>query len=914
MTIKIEYNSLLPYLQGHCLVLTPNSRTQKAVFAGRAIQLIEGSVEKAVDVRSVSQWLNDLWSELSFSMALPKRISKSVIKTWLEKLIEMEQEWSLTNPAGVAGKVLEAYQNLTLWELDLSSVESNQSTEIEFFLRWMKEFELFAKEKDLLAEFATLPFILNYFDKLTTSLPEKVVLVGFNQFTPIEERFFKRLKDTGVEVISFDHCITPESAYQVCFDSLKDELAFAAGYAFEHQKDGESVGIVVDQLANHLPDVHQQFSQVFQGDEEKPWMALSKPDYNVSAGLPFAEQPVASIALNLLEFRKSYLKQQEIHLLKNTPLIDWGDHAQIIKYFLHQLCLQSRKKYSLDYLIESINNDSQSEKLAELKARLQLIAHLNRKKQPIDRHIEQWKQLLIGWRWAHSTLSLNEFELQAKQRFVNLLNECKTLGDVYETVNHSEAIDFLKAQLIQQTFQVASDRSHVHVLGILEASGLQFDHLVLVGFSRDTWPQKNKINPFLPLDFQREHNMPGSSAEREFNYSRDLSNSLLKASKQLVVTSSRSESNMQSNVTSFFSNLAEKQTVAETITQVSLFQPDYQWVQDLTVDLSSQIIKGGAYLLSDYSKCPFMAVAKYQAKLTGYKKTELGVEPKSKGTWLHEAMELIWSELKTSEALAQLSSDELSCLIENSLKETLDKNKAYMLSITDEEIIKLEFEKLKNLILEWMQIESRRGAFEIEALEEPSTLLLETLQLNFRIDRVDRNAQNQLEIIDYKTGATNVNNWFGVRPTEAQMPAYVLAKDSQAETQSNSESEFESESAAQAHSEQIAALVYSRIKTGEVAQTGLKFVSSEPEILSSFMGDYDKEAPERNCKQITFKTLKLNWRRSLTRLANGIVSGYVPVSPKDKNKSCLYCEYKPICRIDEEQADENQVSQELVND
>ncbi|MBV1911560.1 MAG: PD-(D/E)XK nuclease family protein [Kangiellaceae bacterium] len=882
MTIKIDYKVLSPQLLGHCLVLTPNSRTQKAVFAGRAIQLSEGSVEKAVDVRSMSQWQNDLWSELSFSMVLPKRIGKSVIKIWLEKLIEAEQEWSLTNPAGVAGKVLEAYQNLSLWELGLSDVERNQSTEIDFFVQWMQEFEAFSEEKGLLAEFATLPYLVKHFEKLEDCLPEKLILVGFNQLTPVDNHFLSILKESGVEVIKYDQSIHPEPSYQVCFDSLKDELSFAASYAFKHQKDGESVGIVVDQLANHLPDVHQQFSQVFQRDEDKPWLALSKPDYNVSAGLPFAEQPVASAALKLLEFKKSYLKQEEIHLLKNTPFIDWGDEAKAIKYFLHQLCLQSRKRYSMDYLMACINSDGQSSKLTQLTTCLKLIARLNPNKQPIDRHIEQWKQLLMGWHWAHSDLSLNEFELQAKQRFINLLNDCKSLADVYETVNHTEALDFLKSQIIQQTFQVASDRSHVHVLGILEASGLQFDHLVLVGFSRDTWPQKNKINPFLPLEFQREHNMPGSSAEREYNYSLDLSDSLLNASKQLVVTSSFSESSHQNNMASFFAHLAEKQVVSNVSVQDDLFRPDYQWVEDSQVDLSSQTIKGGAYLLSDYSKCPFMAVAKYQVKLNGYQKAELGVEPKSKGTWLHEAMELIWLDLKSSEALAKITNDELTILVEASLTETLKKNKAYMLSITDEEVIQLEFEKLKNLIIESMKIESRRGQFEIDALEEPATLSLGQLQLNFRIDRLDRNSQEQLEIIDYKTGTTNINNWFGVRPTEAQMPAYVLAKEQQV------------------HSIPTGSLLYSRIKTGEVALSGLKFVSEEPQILTSFMGEYDKEAPERNCKQINFETLKSNWKNSLTRLATGIASGYIPVSPKDK-KACLYCEYKSVCRIDEEQ-------------
>jgi ATP-dependent helicase/DNAse subunit B len=34
-------------------------------------------------------------------------------------------------------------------------------------------------------------------------------------------------------------------------------------------------------------------------------------------------------------------------------------------------------------------------------------------------------------------------------------------------------------------------------------------------------------------------------------------------------------------------------------------------------------------------------------------------------------------------------------------------------------------------------------------------------------------------------------------------------------------------------------------------------------------------------------------------MAVGISSGYMPVAPKDKNQSCLFCDYKAICRINE---------------
>lgn len=883
MTIKFDYQSLKPHLSPDVLVLTPNSRTQKAVYAARMSELAEGKVDAGLKVQSMSQLIDELWSELSFVIPLPKRISAFVLKVWLEKQIESESEWTLTNPAGVAGKVVDAYQNLIHWRLDLTQLEQGESTEIDFFIKWMSDYQQLAEEKGLLAEFSILNFILQHLNQLETKLSKQILMVGFNQLTPLENYFFKQLEQLGVKVNYYQPTKEPEQANQFVFDSLDEELEFAAHYAQKQQKQGNAVAIVVDQLANHLPEVHYQFSRVFQPNEELPWVELGKPEYNVSAGFPLSDQPVVKAALTLLGFQSRGLKQQEIHFLKNSPFIEWDEHADKIRYFIHQICLQPRKQYSIEFLISSIDDDPEKESLALLKRRLQVTADLSHGRKSTDKLVEIIKLYLNTWGWIFSSDKDSAFETQAKQSFQTAINACKRLADFYDTINYREAIDFLKQQLLQQTFQIASDRANVHVLGVLEASGLQFDELILVAFTRDTWPQKNKINPFLPLNLQREHLMPGSSAEREYQYSSSLSESLLTASKTLLITSTRSEGEKKNNVSQFFAHLAEADPSELVEIQTSQqLQPDFEWVTDEQIDLSNHQIKGGAYLLSDYAKCPFMAMAKYQMRLTGYEPVEVGVEPRSKGTWLHETMELIWDSLKSQQALCEMPSTELEELVDVSLHTALEKSKAYLLSVTENEIVDLEYLKLKRLIMQWLAIEKTRSEFEIAELESDYSLALGKINLNFRIDRLDKVLNNQLEVIDYKTGSTTINNWFGVRPTEAQMPAYVLALE-------NSE---------------LHGLNYARIKTGEVAQSGLVFQNDDPQINTFELTEFgEKKTADKQRKDLSFEQLKQQWRSSLQRLADGISSGYTPVDPKEPNKTCLYCDFSSVCRIAEEQPD-----------
>ncbi len=884
MTIKFDYQSLKPHLSPGLLVLTPNSRTQKAVYAARMSELAEGKVDAGLTVQSMSQLIDELWSELSFVIPLPKRISAFVLKVWLEKQIESESEWTLTNPAGVASKVVDAYQNLVHWRLDISQLAQAESTEIDFFIQWISDYQTLAEEKGLLAEFAVLEFVIDHLNLLENKIAKQVLMVGFNQLTPLEKLFLKQLEKLGIKITHYQPKIKPALANQFVFDSLDEELEFAAHYAHQKQLQGKTVAIVVDQLANHLPQVHQQFSRVFQPDEALPWVELNKPEYNVSAGFPLSKQPVVKAALTILSFQSRGLKQQEVHFLKNSPFIDWGEHADEIRYFIHQICLQPRKIYSIDFFLNSIEAAPNFKSLALLKKRLQVTADLGQSKKPSEKIVESLKSYLATWGWEFNSDKDSDFESQAKQSFLIAINGCKRLADFYDSINYREAIDFLKQQLLQQTFQIASDRANVHVLGVLEASGLQFDELILVGFTRDTWPQKNKINPFLPLDLQREYLMPGSSAEREYQYALSLSQSLLNASNTLLVTSTRSEGEKKNNVSQFFAHL--KEIEAKEFVELensSPLKPDFEWLVDDQIDLSSHAIKGGAYLLSDYAKCPLMAMAKYQMRLTGYEPVEVGVEPRSKGTWLHETMELIWQSIKSQQALCELDSKQLEELVDLSLHTALENNKDYLLSITENEIVDLEYQKLKKLIMQWLALEKTRSQFEVCELESEYRLSLDQIELKFRIDRIDRVHNNKLEVIDYKTGTTKINDWFGIRPTEAQMPAYVLAL---------------------AGSE-LHGLNYARIKTGEVAQTGLVFETNQPCINSFELTEFgEKIVADKRCKELTFEQLKAQWQKSLERLAEGIRVGYAPVSPKEPNKTCTYCDFSSVCRIAEEQPNE----------
>ncbi len=876
MAVLLDFNKIAPLINCQTLILTPNSRTQKAIYSGQLKHLLENTVIQPANVKSFSQWQESIWSEFSFYISRPKRIASLAVQTWFEKQIKHETAWTLTNPSGVVTSILQAYQNMIQWNVDLSEIESNISVEVDYFKLWVNRFQQLSKDKNMIADFSLLSFIEKNINLIIHHLPKHILMVGFNHLTPLQKSFIQTLKQKGIKVEEYNFSIQAEKQQQLHFSNFTQELQYAARYAHHYQQDGKSVAVVVEQLASNLNEVHQEFSRTFQPEEGKPWVALTKPAYNVSAGFSLAEQPLIKSALLLLKLTKNKLTLEELHFLKNSPFIHWGKDKNEIKFFLHQLCLNARKYYSKTFLYKQISESSNGSKLSELFSRLKSLDEVSSQNSTIESYTGRWLKILSIWQWGNQH-ELNEFELQAKHSFLGLVKQCCSLSEIYEKITSQDAFDYLTQLSNKQSFQIASDRTNVHVLGVLEATGLQFDHLIIVGFNQNNWPQKNKINAFLPLELQREKDMPGSSSEREYLYTKDLSATLLQSAKNIIVTSS---SNIEQEClpSSFYSHLP---TAVDEFSELDVpltTETDYCWVDDSIINIKDYTIKGGSSLLSNYAQCPFKSISYSQLKVKGYDLPELGIDPKSKGTWLHECMEVIWGLLKTQEGLINTPKDKLESLVSMALSKTLEKHHSYLLAVAGEEIVNLENHRLTQLILEWLQIEKERESFSIKSLESETQLTLNGLSLNLRIDRIDNNQQGQIKIIDYKSGLASPKNWFSVRPVEAQMPAYLLAL--------NNESFY--------------GLAYGIFKTGEVALSGLNSSND-----STVIADQHNIQGKRNLRineldSVSFEQLRVDWKKSLSRISKGILSGYMPVSPK-KIDTCLYCDYKPFCRIDEEQ-------------
>jgi hypothetical protein len=116
-----------------------------------------------------------------------------------------------------------------------------------------------------------------------------------------------------------------------------------------------------------------------------------------------------------------------------------------------------------------------------------------------------------------------------------------------------------------------------------------------------------------------------------------------------------------------------------------------------------------------------------------------------------------------------------------------------------------------------------------------------------------------------------VGAWIGERPDDVQLPLYALAAE-----------------------EDVNAVAFARLKTGELAFVGL---SRDAGVLPG-VNTVDRD---RVAKKVAANWSELlgRWREEVARLGENFASGDAAVDPKRLLNTCERCDLKPLCRVHE---------------
>ena len=268
-------------------------------------------------------------------------------------------------------------------------------------------------------------------------------------------------------------------------------------------------------------------------------------------------------------------------------------------------------------------------------------------------------------------------------------------------------------------------------------------------------------------------------------------------------------------------------------------------------------VAGGVSVLSDQAACPFRAFAKHRLRAGIIEARTPGLDARERGNVVHQALGEFWLGIRTQAGLRALSDGQLQQKIEHAVARVL----AGWPGMTAP-LAALEGARLALLVREWLALDLDRPPFEVLEGESQRELDVAGLRLRTRIDRIDRLADGRLLIIDYKTGECARKNWDGLRPNEPQLLAYALAD----------------------HPAPLAGIAFAQVKRGKC-----RFVTEPAGLLKA-----------TTTGALTAQLAQ--WRDVLETLAGSFLAGDAQVDPVQGVATCRSCDFKSLCRVDEQRA------------
>ncbi|MFP5307565.1 MAG: PD-(D/E)XK nuclease family protein [Gammaproteobacteria bacterium] len=716
--------------------------------------------------------------------------------------------------------------------------------------------------------------------------PATVVFAGFEMPPPWLQALCAALQMAGCEVLRLRPQRVQARTRACVAATAEQELRAAAQWVLDRARrdPGARLGVVVPDLGARRADVMRVFDQTLCPSLDALHGRTGERPYNLSLGESLAEVGLVQCALWLLRLCTGGLELAEAGALLCAPYWGGDESERLLRADLDRV-LRAEGHLRVDLaLLRALSGrvPALHRRVAQLaQARAAMAAA------PPGEWAERFTAWLDAAGWP-GPRTLDSAEFQALEAWRGLLRELGLLGGVLGRIAASGALTQLQQLAQQRVFQPQTPPVSIHVLGALEAQGLDFGALWVLGLDDERWPPKGQPNPFIPYALQRRHALPHASAEIELASAERLTQGWRSAAPVVVFSWAASELDRPLSP----SPLVQAEAATAEPVDVDATAPAWRdaassgrmhHVADAYAPppAAGAAVPGGARLLGDQARCPFRAFATHRLTAQPLEQPGYGPSYRDRGQLVHRALEALWRSLRNQAALQALDDASLDAHIAEAVDAALERCAQTAPQRFPKALRELERTRLRALLAAWMRIERERPPFSVEWIEgsapedaqaaPPDTQLVDFagLRLRLRPDRIDRLADGARLVIDYKTGAKRPLPWHDGRPEEPQLLLYALT------------------------GADVEGLAYARLTAGTIGFDGIAASDALAPGLRSY-ADY-RETREA----ASWGALMGRWRGELETLAAEIRRGLASVTPKNTHQSCRDCHLHAACRIRE---------------
>ncbi len=841
----------------------------------------------------LTAWLKQTWMQ-----SWPDRYILTTLQS--EKLwarIVRQTSWQLKldllHLRETARKAAEAYSLIRQYRLPVDRETFFQTEEGKLFFGWLHAYQNRLETENAIDPASLLDSVHAAMGKGLISLPRGIVFAGFEEITPqfrewldflhtkkVPFRFDPEIPGTNQPSLSFlreDREIAVRE-----FKNNAEEAIQCSRWIRAHYQPGKKLGIVVPDMQAYRSLLKREMTAELAPESVFPWVE-KEPPFNFSLGTPLAEEAMVHIVLAILSVRSPAVPLQVFTSVIKSPYFSSGQKEPSLA---HELEIKLLKNNVVTFYLAQVDKyfkPGNSNALTGLIQKWKTFLETHRQK----RMPGQWGVVVseflesLGWPKAENSLTGKEFQIY--ESWKECLDKLASLDSILGPISLRQAAEALNEIVEEHSFQEKTGESPIQAVGLLESSGMRFDHLWVMGCHAEILPALPSPNPFLPVEIRKQHNLPHATAQRELEFAEHSLRRLISSSPDIVFSYPAMNKNTELKISPLllpFRNLREDMPTASSahshrlkdlIFQDRPLEPLKETIhlpatgQELTY-YAEKGPGGGYAVIKDQAECPFRSFANHRLHTQTVEFPEIDFDHRERGILVHQTLEIFWKEIRSLKSLLNLGSNNR---LEEKIQDAADKALTHHESrlLKQPRFYQLEKERIVDLIRQWLHLEMERSDFKVIHHEEETFLTISGIRLRLRIDRIDQTGDGKIILIDYKTGSIKPKDWFGDRIKEPQLPLY-------------------------AYQQSPSALLFGQVKKGHhqlrgaidpaVDHTGLKTIKFKDFSDSSHWDE-----------QLRY------WRDRLTALADRFLSGETQVDPVDGGATCRNCGLQTLCRVQE---------------
>jgi ATP-dependent helicase/nuclease subunit B len=778
------YDWLRDALEGTATVITANRRLARVLQQEYAIQQQNAGVEawESPQILALPDWLDTALRDVAGQEDLPTRINHHHSALLWDRSLRKELGESASGVGNLVRLSRETWQRLADWNVTIKDVaRAAQSPDHRVFASAAGRYLSILEHRNWVDDAGLASLVADLIEQRRLVVPGRCTFAGFDRDKPLINRVRDCLAQAGCDVRDAADKRPAGAPQLLPFETNDAELRAAGAWARARieQVPGERVAIVANGLER---DAERVAGLVREGLIPGYRMSAAIPAeaLNVSYGRKLARYPVVSVGLLWLRWLVRDLRATDVSHLLRSPLLGLEETSGRARLELRVRGLPDRN-WSPSMITAAIRSKKDSADATDWLQRVSALTK-SRRELPGNASPAQWAVYIdetlrdAGWPGQRR---LDSADFQLVNRWRDLLNELARMELVSAHMSLEAALNLLESMCADAVFQPEAELTRVHLLGPLEASGLEFDAIRLTGMTAANWPFAGNPSALVSRRLQEEHGMPDAVPAETLAYTQRLVSKLCSSAPVVVCSYPLAEDEADQTPSVLLESLLPEPQEAEidpgwfasqlvgSVELADAMDP----VPTITAD---ERLSGGAWTIQCQLTEPIAAFIGSRLGVRTLDEQASGLPALLRGNLIHDALYSLYLDKPSREEIASWTD------VEGRVNRALDFAFSDRERNTDKALMQLfamERRRVGGLLREFLVLDAARDAFVVASVEREVEFAEAGVHLQLRVDRIDQLTDGSIAILDYKTGAEKKFLTSKGQPREIQLVAYACAVD-----------------------------------------------------------------------------------------------------------------------------------------